>query len=56
MLEGGGSTKVPGTDLSFRELICSKFGDICEKLGTPPRRAIKRDVNLLPDSVPPTKS
>ena len=40
-LGGGTSIKVPGTDPSHWELICSVFSDIFEKLGTPPERDIK---------------
>ena len=54
-LGGGGSTKVPGTDPSHCELICSEFGDTFENPGTPPERAIKSEIDLLPDYVQPTK-
>ena len=54
-LGGGDSTKVPGTDPSHWELICSEFSDVFEKPGTPPERAIKHEIDLLPDSVPPAK-
>ena len=52
---GGDSTKVPGTDLSRWELICNEFSDAFEKPGTPPERAIKYEIDLLPDTVPPAK-
>ena len=55
MLGGGDSIKVPGTNPSHWELICSKFSDVFEKSGTPPERAIKYEIDLLPDSVPPAK-
>ena len=48
-LERGDSTKVPGTDTSYWELIYSEFKDIFEKLGTPPERAIKHEIDLLPN-------
>ena len=48
---GGDSTKVPGTDPSHWELICSEFSDIFEKPGTPPERFIKHVIDLLLDSV-----
>ena len=55
VLGGGDSTKVPGTDPSHWELIYSEFSDVFEKPGTPPERAIKHEIDLLPDSVPPAK-
>ena len=36
VLGGGDNTKVPGTNSSYWELICSKFSDVFEKSGTPP--------------------
>ena len=51
-LGGGDSTKVPGTDPSHWELICSEFSDALEKPSTPPERAIKYKIDLLPDSIP----
>ena len=55
VLEGGDSTKVLGTDPSYWELIYSEFSDVLEKLDTPPEKAIKHRIDLLPISVPPTK-
>ena len=52
---GGNSTKVPGTDPSHWDLICSEFRDVFEKLGFPPERAIKYLIDFLPDSVLPVK-
>ena len=49
----GDNTKVPGTEPSHWELICSEFSDIFEKPGTPPERAIKHEIDLLPDTVLP---
>ena len=40
---------------SLRAGICSEFSDVFEKPGTPPERAIKNKIDLLPDSVPPAK-
>ena len=54
-LEEGVSTKVPGTELSHWELICDEFSDAFKPAGTPPKRAIKHDIVLLPDFVPLTK-
>ena len=50
-LGGGNSTKVPGTDISRLELICSEFSDAFEKPGTPPERAIKDKTTVLLGSV-----
>ena len=55
VLGGGDSTKVPDTDLSYWELMYSSFSDVFEKPGTPPERAIKHEIDLLPKSVPPAK-
>ena len=52
---GGGSTKVPGTEPSHWEQICSKFSDIFESPSTPPERVIKHEIDLLLDSVLPAK-
>ena len=52
---GGDSTKVLDIDPSHRELICSVFSNGFEEPGTPPERAIKYEIDLLPDSVPPAK-
>ena len=48
----GDSTKVPGNDLLFWELIFSEFKSVFEKTGTPPDRAIKHEIDLLPNSAP----
>ena len=48
-------TKVPGTDVSHWELIFSECNNFFEKPATPPENAIKHEVELLPDSVPPAK-
>ena len=55
ILEGGNSVKLLGTDLSYWEQICNEFSEVFEKPGTLPERAIKKDIGLLPDSVPPDK-
>ena len=55
VLGGGDSTKVPGTHPPHWELICSEFSNMFEKQGTPPERAIKHEINLLPIFVPPLK-
>ena len=55
VLGGGDSPKVLGTDPSHWELICHKFVDVFKKPSTPPERAIKHDIDLLPDSAPPAK-
>ena len=52
VLGGGDSTKLPGTDPLYWELICSKFTDVFEKPGTTPEKAIKHEIDLLPDFVP----
>ena len=49
------STKVLGTDPSHWEQIYGEFSDAFEQPGTPPRRAIKHEINLLPDSEPLAK-
>ena len=54
-LGGRDSTKVICTDPSHWELICSESSDGFEKPGTPPEKAIKHKIYLLPDSVPPAK-
>ena len=41
VLGGGDSTKVPGTDPSHWELICSEFSNVLEKPGIPPERPVK---------------
>ena len=53
MLGGEDSTKVPVTDPSCWELICSECSDDFEKPGTTPERAIKYEIDLLSDSIPP---
>ena len=53
VLGGGDSIKIPGTDPSHWELICSEFSGIFEKSGTPPERTTKHKIDLLPDSIPP---
>ena len=40
-LREGDNAKVPGTDPSYWELMCSEFGDLFEKPSTPSERAIK---------------
>ena len=55
VLGGGDSTKVPSTDPSHWELICSVFSDIFENPGIPPKRAFKHKIDLLPDSVLPAE-
>ena len=47
------STKVPGSDPSHWELICSEFSGIFEPPDTPPKRAIKIDIDFLLDCVAP---
>ena len=54
-LGGGDSLKVPGISPSCWELIHSEFDDVFEKPGTPPERVIKYKIDLLPNSVLPTK-
>ena len=54
-LGGEDSTKVPGTDTSHGELMCSEFSDILKNPGTPPERGMKHEIDLLPDSVPAAK-
>ena len=54
-LEERDSTKVPFTNPSQWELICSEFHDIFEKPSTPSERAIEYKIDLLPYSVPPAK-
>ena len=54
-LGGGDNTKVPGAELLYLELICGEFSDVFEKPGIPPDRAIKHEIDLLPDSIPPAK-
>ena len=56
VLVGGDRTKVPGTDPSCWELIGSKFSDAFEKPGTLPERAIKHQIDFLPDFVRPAKN
>ena len=51
----GYSTKLLGTDPSHWDLICSEFSDVFEKPRTSPERAIKHEINLLPNSVLPAK-
>ena len=53
---GGDSTKVPSTDPSHWELICSEFSDTFEKPSTPPKRTMKYEIDLLPDFVPSAQS
>ena len=55
VLGEGDRAKVPGNDPSCWELICSEFSNIFEKPDTPPERAIKCKIDLLPDSAPPAK-
>ena len=45
VLEGGDSTKVPSSDPSHWDLICSEFSDVFEKPGTHPWRAIKYETD-----------
>ena len=54
-LGGGDHTKVLGTDPLHWELICTEFSDAFEKPSTPPERAIKHEIDLLPDSIPHAK-
>ena len=54
-LGGGDSTKVPGIDPSRGLLIFSEFSNVFEKPGTPSERAIKHEIDMLPDSVQPAK-
>ena len=55
VLGGGDNTKVLDTDPLFWELSSSEFSDIFEMPGAPPNKAIKHEVELLPNSVPPAK-
>ena len=51
VLGGRDSTKVPGIDASYWELIFSKFSAVFKKPGTPPERAINHKINLMLDFV-----
>ena len=55
VLGGGDSTKVQSIDLSHWKHICSEFYDIFGTTGTPPDRAIKHKIDLLPNYVPLAK-
>ena len=37
------------------KLICSEFNNVFEKPCISPEKAIKHEIDLLPDSVPPAK-
>ena len=49
------NTKAPGSYPSHWELMCSEFS-VFERPGTPPKRAMKHEINLLPESVLPARS
>ena len=49
----GHSTRVPATDPSHCELIYSEFSSAFEQPGTPLKKNIKDEIDLLPYSVPP---
>ena len=55
VLGGEDSTKVPGANPLYWELVCNEFIDAFKNPGTPPKRAIKHKIDLLPDSIPPAK-
>ena len=55
VLGGRDSTKVLSIDLLHGELICCEFKDVNEWPSNPPERGIKLEIDLLPNSVPPSK-
>ena len=55
-LGGVNSTKVPGTDPSYWELVFSEFSNVFENPGTLLERAIKHEIDLPPDCVPLAKN
>ena len=55
ILGGGETIKVPGTGPLPWEVICCEYSDVSKKPSTPPERAIKHEIDLLLDSVPPAE-
>ena len=52
---GGDSTKLPGIDPLYWNSICREFSDVFEQLGAAPERAVKHQIDFLPDCVPPAE-
>ena len=55
-LWGGDNTKVFGTNSLSWESICNEFSEVFEKPNSPLERAIKHDIDFLPDFVLLVKS